>query len=257
MAAASQYGFLISCESRISLHNSGPYKLADDREMIVRDFMDLSESDFPWLDGVAADVPYNNLTVTMAVKDCHFYLVDVRRAVRARRASCQARIHRRRTCLAFAAGRRPRRGRDRRRQRDQEQMSDIRPSDIEALLEIFEASSWSEMKVKIEGLELFVSKTAGARPSSAFSELATSATPAPAAPPIAAAPRAGAAPENWVAVRAPNLGTFYRAPKPGAAPYVKVGQHVDPTTELCLIEVMKLFTTVFAGVSGVVRQVSG
>jgi len=76
MAAASQYGFLISCESRISLHNSGPYKLADDREMIVRDFMDLSESDFPWLDGVAANVPYNNLTVTMAVKDCHVYLVD-------------------------------------------------------------------------------------------------------------------------------------------------------------------------------------
>ena len=76
MAAASQYGFLISCESRISLHNSGPYKLADDREMIVRDFMDLSESDFPWLDDVAKDVPYNNLTVSMAVKDCHFYLVD-------------------------------------------------------------------------------------------------------------------------------------------------------------------------------------
>ena len=76
MAAASQYGFLISCESRISLHNSGPYKLADDREMIVRDFMDLAESDFPWLDGVARDMPYNNLTVTMAVKDCHFYLMD-------------------------------------------------------------------------------------------------------------------------------------------------------------------------------------
>ena len=76
MAAASQYGFLISCESRISLCNSGPYKLADDREMIVRDFMDLAESDFPWLDEVARDMPYNNLTVTMAVKDCHFYLVD-------------------------------------------------------------------------------------------------------------------------------------------------------------------------------------
>lgn len=76
MGSASQYGFLISCESRISLHNSGPYKLADNREMIIRDFMDLSESDFPWLDGVAKDVPYNNLTVTMAVKDSHFYLVD-------------------------------------------------------------------------------------------------------------------------------------------------------------------------------------
>jgi hypothetical protein len=76
MATASQYGFLISCESRISLNNTGPYKLADNCEMIVRDFMDLSESDFPWLDDVARDMPYNNLTVTMAVKDCHFYLVD-------------------------------------------------------------------------------------------------------------------------------------------------------------------------------------
>ncbi len=76
MAAASQYGFLISCESRVSLHNSGPYKLSDTREMIVRDYMDLSESDFPWLDDVAAGVPYNNLTVPMAVEGCHFYLMD-------------------------------------------------------------------------------------------------------------------------------------------------------------------------------------
>jgi len=76
MASASQYGFLISCESRISLHNSGPYKLADGIEMVVRDFMDLSESDFPWLDDVAAGVPHNNLTVPMAVKDCHFYIMD-------------------------------------------------------------------------------------------------------------------------------------------------------------------------------------
>ncbi len=76
LASASQYGFLISCESRISLSNSGPYKLGDNSEMIVRDFMDLAEGDLPWLDGVAAEVPYNNLTVPMMVKDCHFYLVD-------------------------------------------------------------------------------------------------------------------------------------------------------------------------------------
>ena len=76
MAAASQYGFLISCESRISLHNSGSYKLSDTREMIVRDYMDLSESDFPWLDDVAREVPYNNLTVPMAIEGCHVYLMD-------------------------------------------------------------------------------------------------------------------------------------------------------------------------------------
>ncbi|MBM3482477.1 MAG: hypothetical protein FJX66_04170 [Alphaproteobacteria bacterium] len=76
MATVSQYGFLISCESRISLCNTGPYKIDDKREMIVRDFMDLAENDLPWLDGVAADMPYNNLTVPMMVKDCHFYLMD-------------------------------------------------------------------------------------------------------------------------------------------------------------------------------------
>ncbi len=142
-------------------------------------------------------------------------------------------------------------------------MSEIKLQDIEALLETFEASSWSEMRVKVEGLDLFVSKTPGARPA-----MLTEAPGAPAAPTpplvLSAEPRAptnggafrtGAIPDGWVAVRAPNLGTFYRSPKPGEPPYVKVGQRVEPTTELCLIEVMKLFTSVSAGVSGVVRQV--
>ena len=76
LAAVSQYGFLASCESRVTLNNSGPYKLAENREMIVRDFTDLAEGDYPWLDGAAAGIPYNNLTVTMELQDCHVYLVD-------------------------------------------------------------------------------------------------------------------------------------------------------------------------------------
>jgi hypothetical protein len=76
MATASQYGFLVSCESRISLTNSGPYRIDDRHELLVRDFMDLGECSLPWLDGVAADVPFNNFTVTMSVRDCHFHLVD-------------------------------------------------------------------------------------------------------------------------------------------------------------------------------------
>jgi len=76
MAAASQYAFLVACESRISLGSHGPYKLDDNTEMLVRSFYDLAEGDWPWLDGVAARVPYNCLTVTTAVKDTHFYLVD-------------------------------------------------------------------------------------------------------------------------------------------------------------------------------------
>jgi hypothetical protein len=76
LAMASQYGFLTSCESRISLTNSGPYRLDDHHELIVRDFMDLAECSLPWLDGIAADVPYNYLTVPMSVRDCHFTIVD-------------------------------------------------------------------------------------------------------------------------------------------------------------------------------------
>ena len=56
--------------------------------------------------------------------------------------------------------------------------------------------------------------------------------------------------DGLVPITAPNLGTFYRAPKPGVAPYVEVGQQVGEATEVCLIEVMKLFTPVRAGISG-------
>lgn len=76
MSTASQYGFLISCESRVSLHNDGPYKMADGRELMLRDFMDLGEGDYPWLDGVAAGVSHNSLTVTMALEGTHVYLTD-------------------------------------------------------------------------------------------------------------------------------------------------------------------------------------
>lgn len=56
-------------------------------------------------------------------------------------------------------------------------------------------------------------------------------------------------------VSAPNLGTFYRAPKPGAANYVEIGSRVKAGDELCLIEVMKLFTAVRADVDGVIHSV--
>ena len=56
-------------------------------------------------------------------------------------------------------------------------------------------------------------------------------------------------------IRAPMVGTFYRAPEPGAAPFVEVGQSVDPATNVCIIEVMKLMSSIAAGVRGTVVQV--
>lgn len=76
VAAVSQYGFLASCECRVTINNSGPYKLGDDRQLLIRDFSDLGEGDFPWLDGVAAEIPYANLTVAIEATGCDFYLLD-------------------------------------------------------------------------------------------------------------------------------------------------------------------------------------
>ena len=53
-----------------------------------------------------------------------------------------------------------------------------------------------------------------------------------------------------MAIKAPVLGTFYATPKPGAPPFVEVGQLVAEDDVVCLIEVMKLFNTVKAGVRG-------
>jgi acetyl-CoA carboxylase biotin carboxyl carrier protein len=56
-------------------------------------------------------------------------------------------------------------------------------------------------------------------------------------------------------VRAPLLGTFYRAPRPGAPPFVTVGSLVGPDTVVCIIETMKLMNSVTAGVTGTVAEI--
>jgi acetyl-CoA carboxylase biotin carboxyl carrier protein len=56
-------------------------------------------------------------------------------------------------------------------------------------------------------------------------------------------------------VRAPLPGTFYRAARPGAAPFVDVGASVEPVTVIGIVETMKLMNSVHAGVAGVVEQI--
>jgi acetyl-CoA carboxylase biotin carboxyl carrier protein len=66
----------------------------------------------------------------------------------------------------------------------------------------------------------------------------------------------GAGEENGelVAVRAPLPGTFYRAPRPGAAPFVEVGSQVGADTVIGIVETMKLMNSVHAGLAGVVAE---
>jgi acetyl-CoA carboxylase biotin carboxyl carrier protein len=60
--------------------------------------------------------------------------------------------------------------------------------------------------------------------------------------------------EGMVAVHPPLLGTFYRAPKPGAAPFVEVGDRVAEETVVGIVETMKMMTPVHAGVRGTVVE---
>jgi oxaloacetate decarboxylase alpha subunit len=67
---------------------------------------------------------------------------------------------------------------------------------------------------------------------------------------------AGTAPsDGLVRIESPMVGTFYRAPQPGAPPFVEVGDVVAPGQTICLIEAMKLFNELKAEVEGVVRDV--
>ena len=67
--------------------------------------------------------------------------------------------------------------------------------------------------------------------------------------------RAAAVAEGEVAIRAPMLGTFYRSPAPGEPPFVEIGKRVRADDTVCLIEVMKLFSSIKAGVDGLVDRI--
>jgi acetyl-CoA carboxylase biotin carboxyl carrier protein len=56
-------------------------------------------------------------------------------------------------------------------------------------------------------------------------------------------------------VRAPLPGTFFRAPTPGAPPFVEVGSRVEPDTVVGIVETMKLMNSVAAGAGGTVAEI--
>ncbi len=61
--------------------------------------------------------------------------------------------------------------------------------------------------------------------------------------------------KKLVEIKSPTPGTFYAAPSPDSAPYVKVGAQVSPTTVVCQIEAMKIFNEITADCSGVITEI--
>ena len=127
--------------------------------------------------------------------------------------------------------------------------------DIAEITRLLEDSSFDELELEVGGMKIHLRRSQA--PVGAGSTVAPGASvpAAVVARPASAAPVPVAATAGLLEVRAPLLGTFYRAPKPGAPPFVEVGASVEPDTIVGIIEVMKLMNTVRAGARGVVREI--
>lgn len=146
---------------------------------------------------------------------------------------------------------------------------DLTNDDVLKILKIIDESNYDDVRIEIGDLKLHVRKHGAAEHESLAAppsrKKARAAAPeAPRAPATAASvakpavPQAAGAepiPEGLVAVKAPMLGTFYRAPAPGEKPFVEIGDKVGVDDTVCLVEVMKLFNSVKAGVAGTVVKI--
>lgn len=145
-------------------------------------------------------------------------------------------------------------------------MSDkITRADIEAILEIVSANEhlvdfhlkYGDLEVRLsrEGGRGLAATSAGSPPAPSAPPEASSAIEAPGARAAASRAARNAVPEGMVAIKAPMVGTFYRAPSPGAPAFAEPGARVARDTVVCIIEVMKLMNSIRAGVAGTVREI--
>lgn len=153
----------------------------------------------------------------------------------------------------------------------------IEQDDVLRIIKLMDESDYDELHLEMGDLKLTIAKkgTGGlSRTKEALSvaavepkrPVATSPAVAEPAPPRAESTSADKAPRSEVPVQmaggdglipiqSPLLGTFYHSPKPGAPPFVKVGSRVTKNDTVCLIEVMKTFTTLKSGVDGRIAKI--
>ena len=124
--------------------------------------------------------------------------------------------------------------------------------DVAEITRLLEESSFDELYLEIDGLKLSLKRGVGAN---AQAVAAPGPAPSVAQSPAAISADPAADPAALQHIRAPLLGTFYRAPKPGAPPFVEVGSLVEEDTIIGILEVMKLMNTIRAGLRGEVTQI--
>jgi acetyl-CoA carboxylase biotin carboxyl carrier protein len=135
-------------------------------------------------------------------------------------------------------------------------------ADVAEIMRLLEGSSFDELNLEVDGMKISLRRNGPApvvERSAGHGAGPAAASAAPAAPPSvsssAATRPAPAADPTLGDISSPLLGTFYRAPKPGAPPFVDVGMPVEPETVVAIVEVMKLMNTVRAGMHGTVTEI--
>ena len=155
-------------------------------------------------------------------------------------------------------------------------LSSLGEEEVRRLIEVIESlenSAFDFLQLEVGGMKVVLGKGNPSEYLAATQSASRGPEPAPATPipppPITAAPSAtpsseptaAASPatvapaDGTVEIKAPVIGIFYAQPEPGAPPYVTVGSLVTRETTIALIEVMKMFNAVAAGVEGVVTEV--
>ena len=128
---------------------------------------------------------------------------------------------------------------------------------LKTLIDLVSESNVSELEITEAEGKVRIVKSAPVAPVAmvAPAPAVTLAAPAaPAAAPVASAPAAEPEIKGHI-VKSPMVGTFYRAPSPGAKPFVEVGQSVKEGDPICIVEAMKILNEIEADKSGVITQI--
>ena len=146
---------------------------------------------------------------------------------------------------------------------------ELTQDDVIRILKLIDESPMGRVSLQVGDLTLEVAKGTGPGSASAISARASqqAATSVAETKSVEAQPAtlektdrvepepAAGTDEDLLVIKAPLLGIFYRRPQPGLPPYVEVGSLVDENTTVALMEVMKLFNPVRAGVMGRIHKI--
>jgi len=126
--------------------------------------------------------------------------------------------------------------------------------EIKEMINLMNENDLMELEIEKDGMRIRLKKTASQ--AGAFAgPVVVERERLPAAGKKEASEPEEKAPIKTVEIKAPMVGTFYRAPSPEAAPYVESGQVIEPGQVICIIEAMKLMNEIKSEIKGKILEI--